>query len=216
MDASSFLNSPTITLIVGLADVQETFIAHESLLTSRSDKIAAALKPGRLEKGETRAVHFVHEDPAVFRLYLNFVYCPADLEEVAEKATWENYDEAFTGLRQVYVLAEMLMDEAMKDALLSRLSPLSDKMFVLLENEAKKNWTEDGKTFRAPLIPAIQVVQDGTGEGDELRFLIVDVITLYGSGIHASKVLKYLSELPAEFVLELCKEILYTRDAQRA
>ena len=37
------------------------------------------------------------------------------------------------------------------------------------------------------------------------------MITLYGSEIYASKVLKYLSELPAEFVLELCKEILYTR-----
>lgn len=158
MDASYFLNSPTIALLVGPADAQESFVAHESLLTARSDKIAAALKPGRFEKGETRAVHFVHEDPAVFRLYLNFVYRPAHLEEVAEKATWENYDETFTGLRKVYVLATMLMDEAMKDALLSQLSPLSDKMFVPPENEAKKNGTEDGKKFRAPPIPAIQVV----------------------------------------------------------
>jgi hypothetical protein len=43
----SYLTSPTITLVVGPEDNQESFVVHESLLTSRSPNIANAMKPGR-------------------------------------------------------------------------------------------------------------------------------------------------------------------------
>jgi hypothetical protein len=72
----TYLTSPTITLVVGPDDNQESFVVHEQLLASRSHNIANALKPGYWREGDDCVISFPDQDPVAFAAYLNFVYHP--------------------------------------------------------------------------------------------------------------------------------------------
>ncbi|KNG52715.1 duf455 domain-containing protein [Stemphylium lycopersici] len=193
------------------ADLQETFIAHESLCKACLGNIAAALKPGCFEEGKTQIFPFVHEDPTVFRSYLNFVYRPVEREEVGEKATWETCDETFTDLCKVYVLAEMLIDEAMEDAVSVQIIGLCMKPLPRSAPNPGNGVAEDGKTLRAPPIAAIQTVCDGTSYPGVLRLILIEVSTDYGNGSCTEQVLKNLSKMLVEFMQELCANVMCRR-----
>jgi hypothetical protein len=211
MSNMAFLNSPTVTLVVGPEDNRDSFVVHESLLTSRSLNFRNAMN-GRWQESDDRVIPFPHEDPMAFRAYLTFVYHPHLLALIATNVTWANFDKEYTGLSGVYVVSDMLMDDGMKEAVFEQLKMLSDKKFLpSLLGEEKK--------LHAPPVEAIQFIYGGTTEKDPMRKLLVDLFTQNGDMSYAPHILMpsvSTVNLPADFTKELALSLMLSRALPQA
>jgi hypothetical protein len=71
--ASVYLTSPTIRVVVGEGMSQKVFFVHERLICPRSEFFRNALKPQR-RRAEDCRVDLRREDPAKFAWYLEILY----------------------------------------------------------------------------------------------------------------------------------------------
>lgn len=138
--------SSVIQVKVGKEGNEQTFWAHQDILTSRSEFFKRATNGKWLESDE-RLVTLPEDKPDIFRLYLNLVYT----KQIATKE--------WMMLCQMYVLAEVLQDVRSKNCIM-------DAMYTLLKEYEPK------KPRLGP--KSITVLYEGTPEGSKARELVAD------------------------------------------
>lgn len=148
------------------------------------------------ETSTSGSVTLKEEDPEVFDVYLNWLYCgtlPVQNDSPGQEGNTE-----YVLLAKSYALGEMLQDVNFKDAVL-------DAIFIKSHSKAS-----DGHCW-FPVGPVIRCIYEGTPESSAARRLLVDLYTYYGRG-------KWLTEgankddLPKQFLLDLAIAALSTRD----
>ncbi|KAF2241958.1 hypothetical protein BU26DRAFT_387892, partial [Trematosphaeria pertusa] len=116
--------SALVTVRVGKEPESKDFVAHESILTSRSEFFRRALN-GNWEEAHAHIVHLPEDEPDIFGIYLNYVYTgrlhtmSVDSEELAtldHNKFRTTVNEEYNNLFCLYILAEKLQDTPTKDA----------------------------------------------------------------------------------------------------
>jgi hypothetical protein len=205
-----------VEVIVGLDDDYKAFFAHRDLITSRSRFFAKALTTYEEDgegnilwaEGEDGIVKLPKDDKEVFADYLHLLYqetvpvrakvknadalSPKDLS----RAVIDAVDEEFTALSKLYVFCEKVRDTQGKALVIAA--------FV----QAAQIEREDG--FRQhPGQGPVNIIYEGTMEGDALRKFCVDVYVLVGHGTwfkdHGAE------DYHREFMFDVMVEVLKTR-----
>lgn len=211
MNTLDYLLSPIITLRVGTeGDHQQSFAVHKSLICSRSMNIATALKPNRFQEGKDLSISFPEDDPAIFATYLTYLYRPDKLDSVLTSTTWHNFITTYTGLCALYSLSEMLIDDTMKDWVCNILYELSYKPFHC---RATINLTSK---LHPPSVQAIQVIYNGTSDGDRMRVLLTQLFAEHGYDEYVKDIIKAAQgDLPAGFTHDFAVAVMSVRATPR-
>lgn len=107
------------------------------------------------------------EDPEVFEVYLNWLYC--ETLPVRNDSPGREGNTEYIQLAKSYVLGEMLQDVNFKDAVLDA---------ILIKS---RSTTSDGQCW-FPVGPAIRCIYEGTPESSAARRLLVDLYAYHGHG----------------------------------
>lgn len=180
----------------------ESFTAHESMLTARSEYFKRAMN-GNWDESETRVIKLTDYDPAIFALYLNHVYTkqfPTMMNTQAELQAMEpdmarriTSDEVHQ-LAHVYVPAERLQDIQARSAVIH--------VIVHLYN-----------AINGPLPPTrtVELVYKETPKGRPLQHLLAELWA------HApmTVILGAVPHLPKEFLDDLSPLVYRQRLHQR-
>ncbi|KAG9202235.1 hypothetical protein G6514_004673 [Epicoccum nigrum] len=184
-----YLTSPSIRVSVGKLDTcMQNFTMHQDLISTRSEFFAKALR-GDWKEAQERTVVLPDDEPEVFRLYLQFLYTgQVALNSVARGG-------AYVVLSKLYVLAEKLIDETAKTALLAALS--------------KRDGKHDSQgVLHCPGFESINIIYNGTPDDSAARECVVD---LYTKSAVKSLVLDLFSStqrLPHDFLSDLIKSVV--------
>jgi hypothetical protein len=165
------------------------------------------MKPGRWQEGENRVVLFSEEDPAAFGIYLDFVYHPYRLDIIARNLTWATFDTEYTGFCGVYVVADMLMDDGMKEAVFEQLKAISVKKFLPSSLATEER-------HHAPPVEAIQFIYNDTTEKDPMRRLLIDLFIANGDMFYAPHILTPSPssvDLPPDLTRDLALSLMSAR-----
>lgn len=184
---SSFSTS-ILKVVVGEEPSQKTFIVHEGIICERSEFFRRAMNGNWAESSE-RVVKLPEDSAEIFGTYMNLVYTgmvATQLDDTNEETKHTKLSAECIYLCQLYVLAEKLQDALAKGSVREALRRL----------DLEKNG--EGR-FVLPPLKAINLLYEGTCEGDPVRIVFV------ARYLTASpeQVKDIVSKTPREFVAEL-------------
>lgn len=177
----------TITVNVGKEGTK--FPVHEAVIRRSSKFFDKAMKEEwATSRVDARTVTLVDEDPAIFKIYLHWLYFKTFPTVTTKNTGRFNHETGMLG--KSYVMGEMLMDTAFKNAVL------------VAFRDALLN-----QPFYKPLRPGSSIVKtiyDGTPEGSPGRRFMVDVWVREAKENWAI----HLDDMPLAFTLDLSKAFM--------
>ncbi|KAH6637781.1 hypothetical protein C7974DRAFT_450829 [Boeremia exigua] len=193
----SFVESPSIRVLVGSDEPPTPFFVHEALITQRSVFFAKAIGGDWKESAE-RSVPLPDDEPAVFSLYLMCLYTKTLPVQTPELETAEQQHQ-YRLLCKLYVLAEKLIDSTTKDTIFAALSAHAQEInFVFL-----------------PDSDAVQIIYEGTPENDAARRWLVNLYTDHGLCDDLG-LCDELGVIPADFPKDFLMDLAVNMMAKRA
>jgi hypothetical protein len=180
-------------ITVSVGPTNTTFSIHEAIIRKSSEFFDDAMKPEEAStRSDPRVINLSNEDPEIFKIYLNWLYCKTLPTVVASKEESESEPESeYILLSKSYVMGERLMDTGFKDALL-------DAFADCVENQP----TSDA---RIPGSNPINIIYVGTKEKSPARQLLVSMWVFYADKDWA----EYVNDnLPHAFVLDFSRAII--------
>ncbi|RDW92791.1 BTB/POZ domain-containing protein [Aspergillus mulundensis] len=185
------LQGGTLTVVVGKETQTQTFLIHETPARKVSDFFDKALS-GPWKESKERTVELPEVDPDVFALFVHWFYfksLPVGHDDIgAEK------DMEYMELAKTYVLGDMLVSSALKNAAIDAIVEKS------LTPKADEN------TYY-PSIEEIQYIYSNTVDGADIRRLMVDLYFEHGN----DSWLKSKTDFPNAFLLALAEDCLEER-----
>lgn len=198
---SRFDASQTVTIRVGEAPNEKTFLVNASLMRRRSDFFRNALD-GNWTESKKRIITFPEDSTQTFDSYLSLAYTnqAMTMEDQLDLTDDEEFrrkvQDEYAALCKIYVLAEKLQDTSARRSVLHAIYDLSDKQ-------------APGGQYLLPNLDAIRVIYDGTTEDSPARLLIADLWTGC-EGIGKDIASWYL--LPQAFQRDLVRTLLDLRN----
>ncbi|KAH6010119.1 hypothetical protein HBI67_171860 [Parastagonospora nodorum] len=192
-----YFDSLPIRVFVGSQPNFEEFSVHEGLICPRSEFFCNSVK-GPWKESEERTVNLSENEPDVFRVYLKYLY--TGTLAVKNAACGGNDDSSivadeYATLSKLFVLAEKLMDEDGKTAILAAISARSQEPF-------------SDKILYYPAIDSVQIIYEGTPEHSPARKLLV---TLYTNFVTFAFVTEKSDAVPKDFLHDLSLSLLTQR-----
>ncbi|KAF2998517.1 hypothetical protein E8E13_004340 [Curvularia kusanoi] len=193
----SYLSSPVIRVLVGDEPSAKEFFVHEALICSRSVFFQRAMK-GKWKPSEERTVRLSDDEPEVFMAYLEILYTGIILEDNIEMKVGNQRSELpcsdwFLKMCEVYALAEMLIDEATKVNIYTKLASYLEYY---------------QKAEQCPSLNVVQVIYNGTTDGNDMRTLLCTIYKQCGKADLSRNDFNDISadaDVPPEFLLDLAK-----------
>jgi hypothetical protein len=204
-----------VKVIVGLNDDCKTFFAHRDLITSRSRFFAKALRTydedgeGNIlwAEGEDGVVKLPKDDKHVFADYLHLLY--QEMVPVRAKVR----DINTTSLNELYFAADDAVEEEFtalsKLVFCEKLQDTQGKALVIAAFVQAVQLQRENGFRRYPDRGPVNIIFEGTMEGDALRKFCVDVYVLLGQA-------SWFTDLEAqdyhrEFTFDVMVEMARTR-----
>jgi hypothetical protein len=189
-----FDREDAVTLLVG-AEKRE-LLAHADYIAFSSACFKAALRKEWLE-GQTRTVPLPVESYEDMTTYLRYIYsaqlpCRLDVHQLNQQPTAgdnETIQSAYTALSEFYVLGHRLMDDAVRKAAVTEIH----YMFVRCLHRLFSG------SLYTPGPGSIDIIWNGTLEGDPARRLIIDI------HIKCPRDLSQFSEFDPVFLFDLAQ-----------
>jgi hypothetical protein len=193
-----------VKVLVGEGDSQKEFNVHEGILCDRSDFFKKALNGPWLESTE-KTVKLPEDDPKTFRLYQGLLYTnefpPNCAFEDEDLQTDDTIGKVYNSLGKLYVLCEKLLDR------------VSQKMAFDRITRQGEISTEDGM-LQFPGPTCINIIYEGTMEGDEARVMVVNMYTKHGQSAWLPK--DEEDCYPKTFLYDLCRSTLAKLECSRS
>jgi hypothetical protein len=189
-----FDKGDAVTLLVG--PEKRELLAHADYIAFSSDFVKAALKKEWLE-GQTRTVPLPVESYEDMTTYLRYIYssqlpCQLDVHKLSQQPTAddnETIQNAYTTLAEFYILGHRLMDDAVRNAAVTEIHYMFVRCFHRLFS---------GSLY-TPGPPSIDIIYNGTLEGDPARRLMIDI------HIKCPRDLNQFSEFDPAFLFDLAQ-----------
>lgn len=162
----------------------ETFIAHESVLSSSSLYLRAAVSE-RWQKSIEGNVELSDVEPDVFAIYLHWCY----FDTISVRSIGDDSDTEDIDLGKAYILGDRLIDISFQNAVIDA---------VVEKYEENDTWCPPGTV--------IEYVYAYTTESAKIRDLLID---LYFNRCEISKLRddRHKEHLPQPFLLELAARL---------
>ena len=179
-----------VSIIVG--SEKRRFMAHGSVLGHSSSFFRAALDKAWKE-GKARVIELPDDDVDLFHRYLHFLHTkrlPCNPVAAATHTEFDVHEKEFELLARMYVLAEKLQDDTMRNAIIDG--------FI-----AKGSLRDSEGTRWFATNEDVDIIYRGTGQGSHMRRLLVD---MHVSSGHARWLEDEINN--AEFTLDLSRKLL--------
>jgi hypothetical protein len=189
-----FDKGEAVTLIVG--EEKHEMLVHANHISKNSEFFRAALKKEWLE-GQTRTINLPEDNPKTVTHYLNFTYCgrmpaePSD-EDEDSSADWPSPTLLRTHkyLADLYTLGVRLLDDAVRNAVIKQVLQIQK----ILGQEPGQD--------------SIDIIYQGTSEGDPARRLMVDIYLSWANSDCLDK------EADPAFLFDVAKELFWKVENQ--
>jgi hypothetical protein len=177
------MTGKAIEVLVGMPAL--TFTVHEGLICASSAFFKAAMSHN-WQESEKRTVRLEEDEPDLFGIYLNWLYC----RTLPTREHHWDYTEIFQ-LAKAYVLGDRLQDGDFTDCVIDAFI----ETFKGMVRRSEKN-------RRYPSAWIITYIYDHTSESSVLRRLLVDIYTYAGEHHWVAKC-EPKDELPKAFLYSL-------------
>ena len=161
-----FDKGDSVTLIVG--PEKHELLVHANYIVRSSKFFKTALKK-EWREGQTRKISLPTDDYETVTDYMRFIYSDKfpgpQTENLTQASTSHFAAQRFIPLAKLYVLGHRMMDDAVKKAVIRELHRISTQCHC-------------GTCF--PGCETVNIIYDGTMEGDPVRSLLIDIYLCHG------------------------------------
>lgn len=180
--SSNRLDGEVVVFLVGTKEPKK-YTVHEDLVKPSSEFVRLALR-GDWQEASTRVIPLPDDEPAVFSVYLHWLYNGLLHTSRQGLMTWSESDAEYEMLVKAYILGEKIIDVTFKNSVID----------AILEKVAKN-------TFNKRLT---SLVFDNTPSGSALRRLWMDVYYYAGAAEWLEPTLAG-DTISAEFMIEFSR-----------
>lgn len=164
--AVNFDKGDSVTLIVG--PEKHELLVHANYIVRSSKFFKTALKK-EWREGQTRTISLPTDEYETVTDYMRFIYSDTlpelQAQDLAGALPGHSAARRFVPLAKLYVLGHRMMDDAVKNAVVREYHRICTQPFCML-------------CF--PGAETVNIIYDGTMEGDLVRSLLIDIYLWYG------------------------------------
>jgi hypothetical protein len=164
--AINFDKGDSVTLIVG--PEKHELLVHANYIVRSSKFFKTALKK-EWREGQTRTISMPTDEYETVTDYMRFIYSDTlpefQTQDAAGALPSHSAAKRFVPLAKLYVLGHRMMDDAVKNAVVREFHRICTQPFCMI-------------CFPGP--ETVNIIYDGTMEGDLVRSLLIDVYLCHG------------------------------------